>query len=119
MWDLAGPDKRGLAWLKAHHPEWILYKCDRKTPQMWDQVDPLIDVSQPEVVRAFPVPSWSRVATAAASAAAAQAAAAAAAAAAALPKDRFAVGRVVAPACRRLGRGWVCLARGSRGHCVV
>lgn len=39
-----------LAWLQANHPEWLLYKCDRKTLQMHDAKFPLIDVSQPAVV---------------------------------------------------------------------
>jgi hypothetical protein len=41
-----------LTWLRANHPEWILYHCDRTTVKIWDHTDakPQIDVSQPEVV---------------------------------------------------------------------
>ena len=40
-----------LPWLQAHHPDWIMYKCDRKTIQMHDDKFPLIDVTQPSVVQ--------------------------------------------------------------------
>ena len=50
MWNLAGPHLRNLTWLQANHPEWILYKCDRKTVQTWDHTDVQIDASQASVV---------------------------------------------------------------------
>ena len=27
-----------LTWWQTHHPEWLLYKCDRKTPAYWNMV---------------------------------------------------------------------------------
>jgi hypothetical protein len=50
MWNLAGPHLRNLTWLQANHPEWILYKCDRKTVQTWDHIKVQIDTSQASVV---------------------------------------------------------------------
>lgn len=55
MWDLAyGPlapqNQTSLEWLQAHHPEWILYECDRKTVKYWEKGEVQIDVSQPAVV---------------------------------------------------------------------
>eukprot|EP01047_Picozoa_sp_COSAG01_P029772 COSAG01_NODE_2054_length_8538_cov_4.853656_1_plen_314_part_00 len=53
QWNLApgwNLTSSSLAWLQANHPEWLLYKCDRKTLQMHDDKFPLIDVSQPAIV---------------------------------------------------------------------
>ena len=43
---------RNLTWWQAHHPTWVLYKCDRVTPANIDPAYPNIalDVSNPEVV---------------------------------------------------------------------
>ena len=44
-----------LAWFERHHPDWILYQCDRKTVAFWDgETAPTgsvpIDFTNPEVV---------------------------------------------------------------------
>ena len=36
-----------FSWLNATHPDWILYKCDRKTVQVHDKDMPFIDVTNP------------------------------------------------------------------------
>src|SRR5437879_6226026 len=41
-----------LAWWKAHHPDWILYKCDRKSlAGLGGLRNVPLDIANPEVVR--------------------------------------------------------------------
>lgn len=40
---------RNLSWWQHHHPDWVLYRCDRKTPATyWGNKIPL-DLTNPEV----------------------------------------------------------------------
>lgn len=45
------PGYHNLSWWQAHHPTWVLYKCDRTTPA-YEFNDPNVplDVSNPEVL---------------------------------------------------------------------
>jgi hypothetical protein len=61
-WDsLAGGPLHTLAWFRANHPDWIVYKCDRTTPAAYPGIDPNVepplDFTNP-AVRAY---QWSVV----------------------------------------------------------
>ena len=41
-----------LAWWKGHHPDWVLYRCDRKRPAgLGGLPNVALDISNPEVVK--------------------------------------------------------------------
>ena len=47
---LAPTQGQNLSWWQEHHPEWVLYQCDRKTPAAyWGTTIPL-DVTNPDVL---------------------------------------------------------------------
>jgi len=41
-----------LSWWQKHHPEWILYRCDRRTPATYWGPGLGLDISNPDVLQA-------------------------------------------------------------------
>jgi hypothetical protein len=47
-----GTTRHSLGWWKAYHPDWILYRCDQRTPAWPDGLQNIpLDISDPDVVR--------------------------------------------------------------------
>jgi hypothetical protein len=44
------PISQNLTWWQAHHPTWVLYRCDRKTPATYWGTSIPLDVTNPEVL---------------------------------------------------------------------